>query len=63
LVEVSEGAKERFEAVMRGRVFAEIGRVTKSARLCVTGLSGDVAVDVSLSDLEASWKRTLSRMV
>ncbi|MGB8780075.1 MAG: phosphoribosylformylglycinamidine synthase subunit PurL [Candidatus Bathyarchaeia archaeon] len=63
LVEVSGEAKERFEAVMGGRVFAEIGRVTKSPRLCVTGLAGKVVVDVSLTDLVASWKRTLSRRV
>jgi phosphoribosylformylglycinamidine synthase len=61
LVEVSGEAKERFEAVMEGRVFAEIGRVTKSPRLCVTGLAGEVVVDVSLNDLVASWKRTFSR--
>jgi phosphoribosylformylglycinamidine synthase len=63
LVEVSEEAKERFEVVMRGTIFAEIGRVTKSARMCVTGLVGDVVVDVSLSELKASWRRTLSRRV
>jgi phosphoribosylformylglycinamidine synthase II len=63
LVEVSEGAKERFEAVMGGTVFAEIGRVTKSLGLCVTGLAGKVVVDVSLNDLLASWRRTLSREV
>jgi phosphoribosylformylglycinamidine synthase len=61
LVEVSAEAKEPFEAVMRGSVLAEIGRVTKSPRLCVTGLTGEVVVDVSLNDLMASWKRTLSR--
>jgi phosphoribosylformylglycinamidine synthase II len=63
LVEVSREAMECFEALMNGRVFAEIGRVTKSARLCVTGLAGEVVVDLSLSDLEASWKRTLSGRV
>jgi len=63
LVEVSEEAKERFEAVMGGRVFAEIGSVTKSPRLCVMGLAGRVVVDVSLNELVASWKRTLSRGV
>jgi phosphoribosylformylglycinamidine synthase len=61
LVEVSEKAKERFEAIMRGRVFAEIGTVTKSATLCVRGLAGNVVVDISLIDAETSWRRTLSR--
>jgi phosphoribosylformylglycinamidine synthase len=63
LVEVCGEAKERFEAIMRDKVFAEVGRVTKSPRLCVTGLAGKVVVDVSLNDLVASWKRTLSRRV
>ena len=62
LVEVAGGARERFETVMRDRVFAEIGRVTKSAKLYVTGLAGDVVVDVSLSELMASWMRTPRRV-
>ncbi|MGA3191094.1 MAG: phosphoribosylformylglycinamidine synthase subunit PurL [Candidatus Bathyarchaeia archaeon] len=63
LVEVSAEAKERFETIMRGRVFAEIGSVTKSPKLCITGLAGEVVVDVLLNDLAASWKRTLSKRV
>jgi len=61
LVEVSGKAKERFELLMRGKEFAEIGKVTRSPRLCVKGLHNEVVVDVSLNDLMASWKRTLSK--
>ena len=60
LVEVSQEAKAEFEALMKGKVYAEIGRVTKASRLCVYGLEGEVSVDAAISDLLASWKRTLS---
>jgi phosphoribosylformylglycinamidine synthase len=60
LVEVSEKVKEDFEALMNGKAYAEIGRVTKAPRLCVHGLNGQVVLDASLTDMLASWKRTLS---
>jgi phosphoribosylformylglycinamidine synthase len=60
LVEVSQKAKEEFEALLRGVAFAEIGKVTKTPRLCIYGLKDEVVVDASLNDLLASWKRTLS---
>jgi len=60
LVEVSQKAKEDFEALMRGKVCAEIGRVIRTPRLCVFGLDGEVVVDASLHDLLARWKHTLS---
>jgi phosphoribosylformylglycinamidine synthase len=60
LAEVSQNAKEDFEALMKGKVFAEIGRVVKTPRLCIYGLDGNVVVDAPLNDLLASWKSTLS---
>jgi phosphoribosylformylglycinamidine synthase len=60
LVEVSQEAKEEFEALMKGKVCAEIGRVTKSPRLCIYGLNGEVVVNASLSNLMACWKRTFN---
>jgi phosphoribosylformylglycinamidine synthase len=60
LVEVSQKAKEEFEALLKGVAFAEIGKVTKAPRLCIYGLEDEVVVDASLNDLLASWKRTLS---
>jgi phosphoribosylformylglycinamidine synthase len=56
LVEVSEKSKEDFEALMIGKVCAEIGKVTKTPRLCAFGLNDEVIVDASLSDLLAGWK-------
>jgi len=63
LVEVPETNREDFEALMNGKICAEIGKVTKTPRLCVRGLNGDFVVDASLGDLLASWKRPLSRGV
>jgi len=63
LVEVSEKGREDFEALMEGKVYAEIGRVTKAPRLCIYGLEDAVVVDTALCDLMASWKRTLGSEV
>ncbi|MDI6690779.1 MAG: phosphoribosylformylglycinamidine synthase subunit PurL [Candidatus Bathyarchaeota archaeon] len=63
LVEVSEKAKEEFEALLRGLAYSEIGKIAKTPSLCVYGLSGDVVVDASLNDLLACWKRTFSSEV
>jgi len=63
LIEVSEKAKQDFEALMNGKVCAEIGRVTKTPRLCVHGLNGEVVVEASVCNLLASWKRPLGRGV
>jgi phosphoribosylformylglycinamidine synthase subunit PurSL len=60
LVEVSEKAKEDFEKLMKGKKYAEIGRVVKTPRLSVMGLEGKQVIDVSLSDLQRSWRQTLS---
>jgi len=60
LVEVSEKSRKDFEALMKGKAFAEMGKVTKTPRLYIQGLKGKVAVDASLKSLRASWKKTLS---
>jgi phosphoribosylformylglycinamidine synthase len=59
LLEVSTEAKEEFETLMKGNVYAELGKVTKTPRLCIHGLNGKVALDSSLADLLSAWKRTL----
>jgi len=63
LVEVSQEAKEEFEALMKGCTYAEIGKVTKTPKLCVYGLNGNIVIDAALSGLLASWKQTLSGSV
>ena len=61
LVEVSEKAREEFENLMEGRVYAAIGEVAKVPRLIIRGLKGEIVVDALLSDLLQSWKQTLSK--
>ncbi len=60
LVEVSDKAKKDFEALMKSKACAEIGTVTKSQRLRINGLYGNVVIDAALDELLASWKRMLS---
>jgi phosphoribosylformylglycinamidine synthase len=60
LVEVSYRARERFEFLMKNGEFAEIGKVTKEPRLNIIGLNDESVADVSINDLETSWKRTFS---
>jgi len=61
LVEVSEKAREEFEKLMEGRVYAAIGEVAKVPRLIIRGLKGEIVVDALLSDLLQNWKQTLSK--
>ena len=61
LVELSEKSREDFEALMNGKVCAEIGRVTEARRLCIHGLNGEIAVDALTDDLLKSWRRTSNR--
>ncbi len=63
LVEISEKAAEDFRALLNGKVYAEIGRVTKTPHLLIHGLKGGIVADVLIDDLRASWKRTLSSEV
>ena len=60
LIEVPEKTKNDFKAIMKGKVCAEIGRVTKNPKLTVHGLDGTVVVDAQLTALRQSWKETLS---
>lgn len=59
LVEVPEGCREDFEALMEGVAHAVVGRVVKSGSLCIYGLNGEVVVEETLDDMMRSWKGTL----
>jgi phosphoribosylformylglycinamidine synthase len=61
LVEVAEKDKTAFEALMKGKAYAEIGKVTQNPRLKIRDLKGSVVVDAAVADLRAAWKRTLGR--
>jgi phosphoribosylformylglycinamidine synthase II len=59
LLEVSQKAKSDFEALMKGQVLSEIGRVTRENNVLIHGLSGQTVVDASLKDLMVTWKQAL----
>ncbi len=60
LIEVSETDRQEFEALMKGKTCAKIGKVTKDEKLLIHGLNQKIIVDASLAELRRSWKRTLS---
>jgi phosphoribosylformylglycinamidine synthase II len=60
LIEVAQADSEDFEDLMKGKVCALIGKVTKDQKLLVHGLNGKVVVDATLESLRRSWKQTLS---
>jgi phosphoribosylformylglycinamidine synthase len=60
LIEVAEADKEDFEALMKGKSCALIGKVTKEQKLLVQGFNGKIAIDASLDKLRQSWKKTLN---
>lgn len=60
LLEVSHKAKEDFEALMKDKTHAYLGKVTKTPRLHIRGLDGKIVVNAPLNDLLYSWKQTLS---
>jgi len=60
LVEVNPKDKVAFEGFMKGKAFAEIGKVTGDLRLIIKGLKGTIEIDVPVEDLGAAWKQTLS---
>jgi phosphoribosylformylglycinamidine synthase len=60
LIEVSNKNRDDFEALMRGKPHAEIGRVEKSPRLRIVGTDGKVALETPVDNLRQSWKQTFS---
>jgi phosphoribosylformylglycinamidine synthase II len=56
LVEVSPNARRRFEKLMQGTVFSQIGKVATDPRLVVKSLNGKTVVNASIGDLLTSWK-------
>ena len=59
LVEVPEKHREGFEVLMKGNVYAAIGRVKKDGYLSVYGLNGEKVVYASLAELRNRWKSGL----
>jgi phosphoribosylformylglycinamidine synthase len=63
LVEVADKSKAEFEAFMKGKPCALIGKVTRNSKLKIKGIKGGRVIDVAVGDLRAAWKRTLSEEV
>ena len=59
LIEVPEKRREDFEALMKGNVYAAIGRVKKDSYLSVYGVNGEEVVDASLAELRNCWKSAM----
>jgi phosphoribosylformylglycinamidine synthase len=60
LLEISEKDRKKFEALMKGKGCALIGKVTKDEKLLIQGLNREIVVNASLSELRIAWKKTLS---
>ena len=58
LLEVSEDKRKDFEAIVKGRICAQIGKTNNDARLCIHGLKDKIIVDSSISDLRSNWKKS-----
>jgi len=59
LAEVSEKHREDFEGLMKGNVYAAVGRVKKDGYLSMYGLNGEKVVDAGLAELRDRWKSAL----
>ena len=58
LMEVSETDRREFEALMKGKNCAKIGKVTRDEKLLIYGLNQKIVVEASLAKLRYSWKKT-----
>ena len=60
IVEVAPENVAAFEKCLKKTPFAPIGRVTKSPRFRVRGLTGDLVVNEKIGDLKDAWKKPLA---
>ncbi|MCW3997375.1 MAG: phosphoribosylformylglycinamidine synthase subunit PurL [Candidatus Bathyarchaeota archaeon] len=60
LVEANKKSKDAFEYLMKGKSYAEIGKITEKPNFLIKGLNGAIIIDTLIQDLQRSWKETLS---
>ncbi len=60
LLEVAENDRSEFEALMKSKGCALIGKVTKDEKLLIRGLNQKIVIEASLEELRCCWKKTLS---
>jgi phosphoribosylformylglycinamidine synthase len=59
VVEVTPENKEKFEKMLNGVVFANIGTTNDTNNLEISGLNGKKIVNEAISDLKEAWQKTL----
>lgn len=57
LVSVAPQNKSKFEALMKGIVFKQIGKVTDSKRIVIKGVKGATVFDESIESIETKYKK------
>ena len=62
LISVPADKSESFRNIMSGCACPEIGEVTASGFVKITGLDGSIAVNLSINDLKKSWKGLMTYM-
>jgi phosphoribosylformylglycinamidine synthase len=62
LVEVGEKDKERFEDLMHGVVYSQIGKVTHENNFVVNGLNKDRIIEIDANKLRNTWKGLSEQM-
>ncbi|KPK91727.1 phosphoribosylformylglycinamidine synthase [bacterium SM23_31] len=59
IITVHPEKMEKFEKLLAGIVFAEIGRTTEEPYLTVRGIRGNIIIYAPLDELKSCWKNTL----
>jgi phosphoribosylformylglycinamidine synthase len=59
VVEVTPENKEKFEKMLNGVVFANIGTTNDTNNLEISGLNGKKIVNEAISDLKEAWQKPL----
>ncbi|MFC1510115.1 phosphoribosylformylglycinamidine synthase subunit PurL [Candidatus Omnitrophota bacterium] len=60
LVEVAPAQQKKFESMLEGIVYDQIGRVEESPEFVVYGLDQEICVNVHIEDLKEHWKAPLN---
>jgi phosphoribosylformylglycinamidine synthase len=59
LAEIAPGDKKEFERMLAGSSYAEIGKVTETGKLEVTGRNGRIILGSSIDELKEAWQKPL----
>lgn len=59
IVSINPKNREKFEKILKGNCFAEIGKTTLDKKLKILGLNGRKVIDSNINGLKKAWKKTL----